>query len=85
MGIVVFVACFVVLFVPLQRAMIRSAKSTSQFTDPAMHNSLVGIAAERNMTFRYIIGTVGVLVAALMGTIIISGIVSAVFGIPFME
>jgi hypothetical protein len=84
MGIAVFVVCFVAIFVPLQRAMIRSARSTSEFTDPAMR-SVVGALAERSMTVRYVVGTIGVLMGTMIATMIVSGIISAVFGIPFME
>jgi hypothetical protein len=63
--------------------MIRSAKSTTRFTDPAM-GSLVGVAAERSMALRCVIGTIGVLVATSFAAMIVSGIISAVFDVPFL-
>ena len=85
MGIAVFGICVVVTFVLLERAMIRSARSTSKFTDPMARQGVVGALAEQNMTFRYVIGTIGVLVGTMFITMIVSGIAAAVFGIPFME
>lgn len=77
----ILVLCLVGTFVVIETAMVRSARKTRVLADPAMQ-SLVGIAAQRSMTVRIIVGTIGAIVASfVLGTLLAMGICAAL-GLP---
>ena len=83
MGDAIWAMLVMGIFVPLEWAMIRSARSTKAFTDPMMKRGILPVIAERNMTARLIVGTLGACVGAVFAGTILAMIVCAVLGIPF--
>ncbi len=79
----IFILSMVAVFVPLEWAMIRSARSTKTFTDPMMKRGIVPVIAERNMTARLIIGTLGAFFGAVIGGVILTAIICGMLGIKF--
>lgn len=76
------IGLFLIIFGTIEYFMVRSARATKSFTDPAM-KSLVGLAAKKSVIVRIVIGTIGALVLSVFSSVIISLIICSILGIKF--